>query len=242
MPYARAHRVPSTEPVLLVPGFMAGDWSLVRLAGHLREQGLRTYRSQITVNMGCTQRSVEHLERRLESIAIRRQSKVTVVGHSLGGMLARGLAVRRPDLVAGIVTMGSPVLAPGAVHNVLAWDAEMLTRLSRAGFGGVMTDDCVAGACARQSWEETQAPMDAAIGYTAIYSRRDGIVDWRSTLDPYARHVEVTCSHVGMAVDPRVFDEVLTALQQQWTSRASLHPAPDSAPDTVRGTRRLGSA
>ena len=42
-----------------------------------------------------------------------------IVGHSLGGMLARGLAVRRPDLVSGIITMGSPMLAPGAHHLVL---------------------------------------------------------------------------------------------------------------------------
>lgn len=224
--FARTGRLPATEPVLLVPGFMAGDWSLGRMAAFLREpglreQGFRTYRSRITVNSGCTMRAAERLESRIESIAIRRDSKVTIVGHSLGGMLARGLAARRPDLVAGIVTMGSPVLAPGAVHSVLAWDADMLTRLSRAGFGGVMSEDCVRGRCARESWEESQSPLDPSVGYTAIYSRRDGIVDWRSCLDPFAEHVEVRTSHVGMALDPHVFDKVLGALQGQRLSRAS---------------------
>ncbi len=221
VPYARAGRSPATEPVMLVPGFMAGDWTLVRLAGFLRQNGYRSYRSHIRVNSGCTQRAGEALERRLESIAIRRDSKVTIVGHSLGGMLARGLATRRPDLVAGIVTMGSPVLAPGAVHAVLAWDAELLTRLSRAGFGGMMTEDCVAGRCARDSWEETQAPMSPDVGYTSIYSRRDGIVDWRSCLDPFAEHVEVRTSHCGMALDPVVFDRVLEALHAHRLSRSS---------------------
>ena len=218
---ARTGRLAATDPVLLVPGFMAGDWSLGRMAGFLREQGFRTYRSRITVNSGCTMRAAERLESRIESIAIRRDSKVTIVGHSLGGMLARGLAARRPDLVSGIVTMGSPVLAPGAVHSVLAWDADMLTRLSRAGFGGVMSEDCVRGRCARESWEESQSPLDPSVGYTAIYSRRDGIVDWRSCLDPFAEHVEVRTSHVGMALDPHVFDKVLGALQGQRLSRAS---------------------
>lgn len=236
-PYARAGRLAATEPVLLIPGFMAGDWSLVRLAGYLRDQDFRTYRSRITVNSGCTIRAADRLESRLESIAIRRNSKVTIVGHSLGGMLARGLAARRPDLVAGIVTMGSPVLAPGAVHAVLAWDAELLTRLSRAGFGGMMSEDCVRGRCARESWEESQTPLDPSVGYTAIYSRRDGIVDWRSCLDPFAEHVEVRSSHVGMALDPGVFDKVLVALHGQRLSRASLQVAPDVS----AGPRRVGN-
>jgi triacylglycerol lipase len=229
-PYARAGRALATEPVMLVPGFMAGDWTLVRLAGFLRDNGFRSYRSHMRVNAGCTQQAGERLERRLESVAIRRDSKVTIVGHSLGGLLARGLATRRPDLVAGIVTMGSPVLAPGAVHGLLAWDAQMLTRLSRAGFGGMMSDDCVAGRCARDSWEETQAPMSPEVGYTAIYSRRDGIVDWRSCLDPFAEHVEVRTSHCGMAVDPVVFDHVLEALRAHRLGRANLATPAASLP------------
>jgi triacylglycerol lipase len=236
-PYAHTGRAAATEPVLLVPGFMAGDWSLVRMAGFLREQGFRTYRSRITVNSGCTMRAVDRLERRLESIAIRRESRVSIVGHSLGGMLARGLAARRPDLVAGIVTLGSPVLAPGAVHAVLAWDTEMLTRLSRAGFGGMMTEDCVRGRCARESWEESQSPLDPSVGYTAIYSRRDGIVDWRGCLDPFAEQVEVRSSHVGMALDPVVFDKVRNALQAQRLSRAS----PPAARDVTAGPLRAGN-
>ncbi len=51
-----------------------------------------------------------------------------IVGHSLGGMLARGIAVRRPDLVSGIVTMGSPMLAPGAHHPLLSMGVDALVR------------------------------------------------------------------------------------------------------------------
>src|SRR3546814_609528 len=93
------------------------------------------------------------LERRLEAIATKRERKVRVVGHSLGGMLARGLAVRRPDLVSGIITMGSPMLAPGTSHPVLLTAAEVLVRLSRAGVPGLMNASCVAGDCARLAWE-----------------------------------------------------------------------------------------
>jgi triacylglycerol lipase len=232
-PYADPHRTHGLEPVLLVPGFMAGDATLKGMSAMLRGAGYRTYRSQIHVNVGCTREAADRLERRLESIAIRRGRKVSIVGHSLGGMLARGLAARRPDLVQGIVSMGSPIMAPGAVHGVLAWDAEMLTRLARAGFGGLMSEDCIAGECARSSFEETQRALDPEVGFTAIYSQRDGIVDWKACIDPAAQAVEVPTSHLGMAFDPVVFDAVREALDGQQVMRASRAATPD-APAQLR--------
>ncbi|PVG81629.1 alpha/beta hydrolase [Nocardioides gansuensis] len=212
-PYAARAPRRGDEPVLLVPGFLAGDGSLALMARALRVQGLRTYRSHIHANIGCTLTAADALEERLEHIADRRGSRVRIVGHSLGGMLARGVAARRPDLVAGIVTMGSPMLAPGAHHVSLAASLDALVRLSRAGVPGLMSVDCVAGECARQSFEEARAPLSDDVDFTAIYSRRDGIVDWRACIDPAALPVEVRASHVGMAVDPRVIDEVLGALR-----------------------------
>jgi hypothetical protein len=133
-------------------------------------------------------------------------------------MIARGVAVRRPDLVSGIVTMGSPMLAPGAHHRSLTHSVDVLIRLSRAGVPGLMSEECVAGACALQSFEESRQPVPAGIDFTAIYSRRDGIVDWRACIDPLAHAVEVSTSHIGMAVDPRVIDHVVSALGIRSTS------------------------
>ena len=226
--------MPPHDPVLLIPGFMAGDPTLKAMSSMLRRHGFRTYRAQIRVNVGCTREAAGLLEHRLETIATRRNRKVTIVGHSLGGMLARGLAARRPDLIEGIVSMGSPVLAPGAIHKVLAWDAQMLSRLTRAGFGGMMSADCFGGECARLSWEESQLEIDPDLAFTAIYSKRDGIVDWRACLDPAAQHVEVRTSHCGMAVDPVVMDHVLAALRDQQVRRASLEAAPHDEEDSLR--------
>jgi pimeloyl-ACP methyl ester carboxylesterase len=192
---------------------MAGDATLHAMSRTLRRRGFRTYRSHIHANVGCTLAAAADLETRIESIAIKRDSRVRIVGHSLGGMLARGLAVRRPDLISGIVTMGSPMLAPGAHHVLLTASVDMLVRLSRAGVPGLMSEECVAGSCARQSFDESREPMPAGVSFTSIYSRRDGIVDWSACVDPEARAVEVTASHVGMAVDPRVMDVVTAALQ-----------------------------
>ena len=211
-PYAARSGARPGDPVLLVPGFLAGDGTLALMARALRTQGFRTYRSHIHANVGCTLNAAAQLEARLESISIRRGSRVQIVGHSLGGMLARGVAVRRPDLVSNIVTMGSPMLAPAAHHLSLSASVDLLVRLSRAGVPGLMAEDCVAGPCARQSFEESRSPMPAGTGFTAIYSRRDGIVDWRACIDPLAVPVEVTASHLGMAFDPRVIDVVTAAL------------------------------
>lgn len=224
-PYTARAPERCADPVVLVPGFLAGDGSLSLMAAALRRQGFRTYRSHIHANVGCTLAAATQLEARLESIAIRRGSRIQLVGHSLGGMLARGLAVRRPDLVSSIVTMGSPMLAPGAHHASLARSVDVLVRLSRAGLPGLMSEDCVAGACARRSFEESRQPVPADVAFTAIYSRRDGIVDWRACVDPMAVPVEVRTSHVGMAVDPVVIDHVVRALR----------PAVPSAVEVDRG-------
>lgn len=212
-PYASLKAVRSVDPVVLVPGFMAGDSSLLLMARHLRKLGYRTYRSTMHANVGCTQEASYALERRIEAIAIKRERKVTIVGHSLGGLLARGIAARRPDLVDGIVTMGSPLLAPGAIHPVLAFDLSVVIALRRAGLGTMMGDDCTSGDCARLSWEQSRGELAPSVAFTSIFSRRDGVVDWRGCLDPEARTVEVGTSHLGMAVDPVVFDVVTETLQ-----------------------------
>lgn len=200
------------DPVVLVPGFMAGDASLSALARALRAQGHRTYRSHIHANVACTSRAAAQLETRLESIVARRGRRVTVIGHSLGGLLARGLSVRRPDLVAGIVTLGSPMLAPGAHHVALTRSLDALVRLSRVGVPGLMALECVAGECARSSFDESRLPVPPDVSFTAVYSRRDGIVDWRACIDPLATAVEVRSSHVGMVVDPAAIRAVCDAV------------------------------
>ncbi|TNM36632.1 alpha/beta hydrolase [Nocardioides albidus] len=220
-PLAARSAARMVEPVLLIPGFLAGDWTLTAMASELRGRGFRTYRSHIHANVGCTLGSALTLEARLEQIAERRDARVQIVGHSLGGMIARGLAARRPDLVAGIVTMGSPMRAPAAHHALLTRGVRVLNRLADAGFPGLMGEDCVAGECAHLSFTESQEPLRADVAMTNVYSRRDGIVDWRACIDPAGSPVEVRASHVGMALDPRVIDVVSSALLRQSTPYAT---------------------
>jgi triacylglycerol lipase len=234
-PYAMRAPEHGLEPVVLVPGFLAGDGTLGLMSRHLRGLGYRTYRSTMHANVGCTRAASEALERRIAKIAAKRGRKVTVVGHSLGGLLARGLAGRRPDLIDGIITLGSPILAPGAAHPILLFDLLVVTRLQRAGLGAMMGEDCTSGDCARESWEQSQVPLASEVRFTSVFSRRDGIIDWRSCLDPAAKTVEVATSHLGMAFDPTVLDVVAETLaanraaRNPVSRRARLAAVPDAS-------------
>src|SRR3954451_13013993 len=218
-PYASTAPEAGMDPVVLVPGFLAGDGTMSLMSRHLRALGYRTYRSLMHANVGCSREASDTLERRIETIVLKRGRLVVIVGHSLGGLMARSLAARRPDLVEGIVTLGSPILAPGAAHPLLLFDLALVVALRRAGFGSMMGDDCTSGECARLSWEQSQAPMHPSVAFTSVFSRRDGVVDWRSCLDPAARTVEVSTSHMGVAFEPVIFDVLTRTLADDRADR-----------------------
>jgi hypothetical protein len=75
-----------------------------------------------------------------------------------------------------------------------------------------MAPDCVAGECARASYAESRRPVPAGVSFFAVYSRRDGIVDWRACLDPLATPVEVRSSHLGLVVEPGAIRAVVDAV------------------------------
>ena len=199
-------------PVLLVPGFLAGDVSLGLMAGWLKRIGYRPCRAGMRINVDCTARALDRLEGQLERVADRHGRKVAIVGQSRGGSMARILAVRRPDLVDGIVCLGSPVVDPLAVHPFVRAQVEAVAVLGSLGIRGLFSHACRFGACCHQARVDAAAVWPEDVGYTSVYSRSDGVVDWRSCLDPHARHIEVRSSHVGMSVNPAVFHIVAETL------------------------------
>ena len=191
-------------PAVLVPGFISGDVSLTALGRHLRRSGVRTFRSEIGANLGCTDAMVDRLIARIEQVAFAERRRVALVGHSRGGMIVNLLARRRPDLVAGIVVLCAPVTGTLSVAAHVRKQLEVLFRLHRRGVRSVLGEDCVTGSCAERVAGELATPFPAAVPYTSVYTRNDAIIDWRTCLDPAAELVEVTSSHSGMATDPAV--------------------------------------
>ena len=123
------------------------------------------------------------------------------------------LAVRRPDLVCGLVTLGSPHKEPLAVHPLVRLHVEAVSRLGSLGAPRLFKRSCLEDDCCATFWEELAAPMPAGTGFVSIYSRSDGIVDWRSCLDPAASdHVEIPASHCGMSLNQHAYRVVAVAL------------------------------
>lgn len=199
-------------PVMLIAGFLAGDASLGPMAAWLRRIGYRPCRAGIRVNVDCSGRSSARLESELERHAERHGRRVTIIGQSRGGTMARALAVRRPDLVEAIVCLGSPIRDQLAVHPWVRMQIITLGLLGTLGVPGLFSRECATGECCGEVRRELEASFPEEVGFTSIYSRTDGIVDWHTCLDPAAEQVEVESSHVGMAVNAEVFKVVAGAL------------------------------
>ncbi len=212
-PVLRGQGVPHGDgsPVLLIPGFLAGDLSLGVMARWLRQLGYRPTRAGIRANVDCTAKALDRLEEQLQRAAERHGRSVSIVGHSRGGTMARVLAVRRPDLVQAIVCLGSPITDQFDVHPLVRTQVRAVATLGSLGIPGLFTHGCKTGCCA-EALVEAQAPFPSGVRFASIYSRNDGIVAWRACLDPAAEQVEVHSSHVGMAVNPQVYREIARAL------------------------------
>jgi pimeloyl-ACP methyl ester carboxylesterase len=208
-PARTAHRA----PVLLIPGFMAGDASLTLLAGWLRRRGHPVRMSGIRVNAGCAGRGLARLEEVLAGFG----EPAIIIGQSRGGTLARALAARHPDAVSALVMLGSPVLDPLAVSPSVMRTVRSVARLGDLGMPGVFSSECRAGDCCTDYYALLRTPLTEDVVAVMIYSRSDAIVDWHACLDPSATCIEVDGSHCGMAVNPRVYEEVERVLERAQT-------------------------
>jgi triacylglycerol lipase len=190
-PVWRGAAVPRGDglPVLLIPGYEAlpEHLSLGFLSRWLNRIGYLSYRSKVRLEADRNQGAVDRLERRLRLLAESARRPVALIGHGGGGELARSLAVRRPDLVAGVISLGSPDMEKSS------------QRRSRQRIR-------------EPSWSQSQKPAQdgtqpfpADVPFTAIYPRGDGVVPWDSCVDAAAERVEVKCSQLGMAVHPAVY-------------------------------------
>ncbi len=207
-------RQPDAPPVLLIPGFMAGDGSLSVLRSWLRRRGSATSGSGILFNVDCGERVVTQVQRRLHRLAERTDGPVVIIGQSRGGELARVLAVRNPGLVSALVMLGSPVRDRLNVGPHVLNAVRSVARLGDLGIPGLFSSGCADGDCCSSYRSDLDRPIPADIDAVSVYSRTDGIVDWRACLDPDSRQIEVRSSHAGMSVNLavyRILAEILDA-------------------------------
>ncbi len=174
--------------VVLVPGFRANDASLLPLRSFLSQRGHDARAWGLGTNTGDLDALLDRTQQSVRRLAEETGRPVNLIGWSLGGVYARETARDHPDAVHRVATFGTPLLGPRyTVGHTFSPESE-LQRIE------TMID------------ERYRHPIEVPV--TAIYSRNDGIVDWRTCPDdstPGAVNVEVSSSHIGMGLDPSVW-------------------------------------
>jgi triacylglycerol lipase len=193
------------RPVMLIPGFLAGDQSLTRMALWLRTGGYTLARSGIRWNADCMEETVNAVQRRLERAVDQAGMPALLVGQSRGGSIGRAVAVLRPDLVDTLVTLGSPLLDQLAVKPRVWPSIVTVGVLGTLGLPGMFGISCVRGDCCARTREAVAAPFPEGIRFLSVYSPSDEVVRWEACLDPGAEHLEIDVSHVGMGMSREVW-------------------------------------
>ncbi len=182
------------HPVLVLPGWLAGDLSTRTLRWFLRRRGYHVHGWRLGQNVGATDAIVEGLGKRFHALRTRHRRRISVLGWSLGGIYAREVARRYPDDVRQVITLGSPFADPSAT---------MPARLYRAMFG--------------RAREKRLLAEPIPVPATSIYSKSDGVVAWQSCLDtpgPRRENVEVWSSHCGLGHHPAALLVIADRLAQ----------------------------
>jgi pimeloyl-ACP methyl ester carboxylesterase len=179
------------EPILILPGYGAGDGSTIILKAYLRLLGYRARGWGLGRNRGNAAELLPRVLKRIASFARRTDQKVRLIGWSFGGYLARELARERSDLVGQVITLGTPVIG-GPKYTVVA-----KVFLSR----GIDIEAIAAEV-------EIRNQISFTTPVVAIYSRRDAMVAWQACIDHQAlnvEHVEVRTTHLGFGFSPDVY-------------------------------------
>jgi len=184
-----AHRLPQGDgqPVVVFPGLAASDTSTLLLRQFARRLGYPGYGWAQGFNVGPRHGVLAGCRERVVEIAEKHGRKVSLVGWSLGGVYAREVAKLHPDLVRQVITLGSPFAGHPRATNAYA-----LFRL----LSGHRADD-------PRLVEHLKEPPP--VPFTSIYSRTDGVVHWRCSVQRHGQrfeNIEVSASHFGIGFNP----------------------------------------
>ncbi|MFT4615077.1 MAG: pimeloyl-ACP methyl ester carboxylesterase [Bacteroidia bacterium] len=181
----------NAEPVIVLPGLGASNVSTALLRGYLSWLGYDVQGWTLGRNRGDVAQMLPQVVEQVRTLHRQTNSKVNLVGWSLGGVFARETARDHPEAVRQVITMGTPIVGGPKYTSMAAMQERR----------GVNLDEIEARIAARES-----TPISVPV--TSIYSKRDGIVGWQASIDrhtPEVDHVEVRATHLGLGISPDVF-------------------------------------
>lgn len=199
--------------VVVVPGFLGSDTYLAQLHSWLAKIGYRPYFSGIGVNAQCPNLLIEYILNENIQRALRdTKRKIHLIGHSLGGIIARAIAAQRPREVASVITLGSPFRGT-VVHPSVLRAAEAVRKRILQAEGEDVLPACYTGRCTCNFLNSLRRKLPKSVTQTAVYTRDDGVVDWRYCLTGRKQHdFEVSGTHVGLTFNPSVYSIIAERL------------------------------
>ncbi|MEK7793516.1 MAG: alpha/beta fold hydrolase [Candidatus Hydrogenedentota bacterium] len=228
--------------VITVPGFLGSDLYLTELNLWLGRIGYKPYRSNIGRNAECPDLLVDKLLDTIGRAYSETGDKVHLIGHSLGGILSRAAAAIMPDKILSVITMGSPFRGIRSHPTVLITSKEVQRRIrARAHTRPAhkpLRNGCFTGSCNCEFAQAIKSGLPEPLHQTAIYTKTDGIVDWRMCITGNANlDHEVKGTHCGLAWNSDVYKLIAQRLDDaenehvEFTMRT--HPAPFEAASVV---------
>ncbi len=201
--------------VVLVPGFLGTDAYLTQLHSWLGRIGYRAYFSGIGLNAECPnllirQRLNDNIDKALSDTG----RKIHLIGHSLGGIIARAVACQRPNDVASVITLGSPFRGT-VIHPTILRAAEAVRKHILEEHGAGVLPTCYTGRCTCDFLASLRRRMASCVRETAIYTRTDGIADWRYCVTGNPENdFEVPGTHIGLAFNASVYNLIAKRLAE----------------------------
>ena len=190
------------RPVLLVPGYLAGDLSMRPLGTYLSYLGYCVYYPRMGRNMGNVNTDMLRLGARAESIFEELGGQqVAMIGWSLGGIITRETARLFPKAINEVITLGSPIIGG--------------PKFTSIGKRYISANNIDIDAFELDVHQRNSLGFSQAI--TSIYSKSDGVVGWQASVDTYNKHaknIEVSGSHLGLGLNPRVWKIIAQTLHK----------------------------
>ena len=192
--------------VILIPGFLANDIYLMEMYAWLKRIGYRPFYSGIGINADCPNLLISRrLNETIEEAHSATSGKLHLIGHSLGGIIARSVAASRASEIASVITLAAPFRGT-AMHPRVMQLVDLVRRQILDTHETKVLPECYTARCTCSFIDHLRKQMPAGVAETAIYTRTDGLVDWQYCATGNADNdFEVTGTHIGLVFNPTVY-------------------------------------